>query len=247
MIRAHGTPTVCGDGIIIDHRPYHLSVDLDDLGDLVRGTETVEEVQYRDARGECGGLGDQRGVHHLLYRVGGEHGKTGGPCRHHIAVIAKDRQGLGRQRAGRDMEYRRAQFTGDLVHIRQHQQQPLGGGEGGAERTALQCPVDRPGSSAFALHLDNLRHAAPDIGLALGRPGVGIFTHRRGRCNGVDGNDFIGEMGNTGGGFVAIQADHASTHASSSGLCVFLYIQTGSVLIPGAYKASSKSLIDETL
>jgi hypothetical protein len=70
-------------------------------------------------------------------------------------VVAEDRQPLGGQRPGRDVEHRRGQLTGDLVHVGDHQQQALGRREGRAERASLEGAVHRPGRATLALHLDD--------------------------------------------------------------------------------------------
>ena len=58
------------------------------------------------------------------------------------------------------------QFAGDLVHVRDHQQKPLRGGERRRKRAALERAVHRPGGAALALHLDD-RGTSPQM---LGRP-----------------------------------------------------------------------------
>ena len=58
----------------------------------------------RDSR--RGGLGDQRHVHDFLDGVRGEHAEAGGARGHHVAVVAEDRERLGGQGAGGDVEDR---------------------------------------------------------------------------------------------------------------------------------------------
>ena len=70
---------------------------------------------------------------------------------------------MGGNRAGADVKCGRRKFSGDLVHVGDHQQQTLGGGEGGGQRSRLQSSVDRTGSSAFALHFNHMGYAAPDV------------------------------------------------------------------------------------
>ena len=76
------------------------------------------------------------------------------------------------------MEHGRRQLAGDLVHVRQHQHQALRRRERRRQRAGLQGTVRRAGRATLALHLDNVRHLAPDIFFAGGGPDVGLFRHR---------------------------------------------------------------------
>ena len=102
-----------------------------DLVDLGRGAEAIEEMQERHARFQGGTVGDQRHILGFLDRVRGDQGKTGRAGSHHVRVVAEDRESMDCQRAGGDVENGRGQLTGNLEHVRDHQQQSLGGGEGG--------------------------------------------------------------------------------------------------------------------
>src|SRR5690606_308718 len=136
-------------------------------GDLVGGTETVEEVQERNPGAEGGGVGDRGHVLSLLSGVRYQHRPAGLAGRHHVRVVTEDRQGVGGDGAGGDVDHCRGQFPGDLVHVGDHQEETLRGGEGGGESTRLQRAVDGTGGAALALHLDDLGNDAPDVGLAL--------------------------------------------------------------------------------
>ena len=149
--------------------------------ELVRGAEAVEEMQERNARLQRRGLRDQRRIVGLLHRSGRQHGKARGTRRHHIRVVAEDRQRLRRQRARRNVKHRRRQLARDLEHVGQHQQQTLRRRERRRQRARLQRAMHCAGGAAFALHLLHDRDVAPDIRHALGRPFVGQFRHRRGR------------------------------------------------------------------
>ncbi len=130
---------------------------------LVRGSEPVEEVHERNPRPERCGLRDQRQVVSLLHRRRGEQREAGLADRHHVGVVAEDRQALRRERTGSDVKHGRRQLAGDLVHVRDHQQQALRGRERRRQRAALERAVERAGGPAFALHLDHRRHGAPDV------------------------------------------------------------------------------------
>ena len=102
-----------------------------DLRHFVRGAEAVEDVQEGYARFERRRLRDQREVHHLLIRVRKEHAPAGRARRHHVAVVAEDRERVRRHGACGDVKDGARQLAGDLEHIRNHQQQPLARREGG--------------------------------------------------------------------------------------------------------------------
>jgi len=135
-------------------------------------------------------LGDEGEVLRLLDGIGTEHGPSGLPGCHDVLVVAEDGQSLGRQRAGGDMEDGAGEFTGDLVHVGDHQQEALRGREGRRERTGLEGTVDRSCGSTFRLHLDHRRYGSPKVLGTRRGPGVGPFAHGGRRGDGVDGDDF---------------------------------------------------------
>ncbi|MNL10879.1 hypothetical protein D3C87_1316940 [compost metagenome] len=217
MIRVERPGAVSAHPVVVDKGPDLVPMQGGDLVHLVGGAKAVEEVDKGHPALQGDAVGNQGQVLRLLHRAGGEHGKAGAARRHHVLMVAKDREPLRRQGSGRHMEYRRGQFTGDLVHVGQHQHQPLTGGEGGGERPRLQGAVYSAGSSSFALHLHHCGDVAPEVGLSLRRPGIGQFGHGRARGDGVDGTDFTQLVRHPGRGFVAIDHDQFMFHWDSSG------------------------------
>ena len=149
------------------------------LFDLVASAEAVEEVQERHPRPQRRGVGDEREVVRLLHRAGGEHRPAGRAGVHHVAVVAEDRQGVGGDRAGGDVDDRRRQLAGDLEHVRDHQQQALRRRERRRQRALLQRAVERAGGAGLRLHLDDVGDGAPQVRPAGGRPVVAVLGHRR--------------------------------------------------------------------
>ena len=145
---------------------------------LVRGSEPIEEMHERHARPKRRRLRDQREVVGLLHRSRREQCEAGLAGGHHIGVVAEDREALCGERPGCDVQHGGRQLAGDLVHVRDHQQQPLRRGERRRERSALQCAVQRAGGTTLALHLDDARHGSPDVRSPLARPLVGQLGHR---------------------------------------------------------------------
>ena len=168
--------------VAVEHRGERSVVDDLDLLNFVRGAESVEEVQERNARLKRHDVRHACQIHYLLHRRGGQHGEaclTGG---HYVLMVAEYRERLRGQCAGRDVEHAREQLARDLVHVGDHEQETLRRGEGRGERTALQRTVHRSRGSRFRLHLDNLDSLAEHVFLALSGPLVDQFGHcRRGR------------------------------------------------------------------
>ena len=178
MLRAQGPAAMLLDPLDRQQLLQHRIGDRRHLLDFVGGAEAVEHVHGGQAPVEAGPGGDGGEVAGLLHRGGTEHGTARTPHRHHIAVIAEDRQPLGRQRPGGHLQHHRRQLPRPLVEVGDHQQQPLAGGEGGGQRSHLQRPMHSAGSTAFTLQLHHRRHRAPEVGTPLGAPGVGPFPHR---------------------------------------------------------------------
>ena len=80
---------------------------------------------------------------------------------HHVGVVAEDRERVRRERARRDVQAERRQLAGDLVQVRDHQQQALRRRERRRERAGLQRAVDGARGAALRLHLDDVGHARP--------------------------------------------------------------------------------------
>ena len=153
------------------------------------------------------GVRDQREVVRLLHRAR----RRASPSRscaacHHVAVVAEDRQRVGGDRAGGDVDHGRRQLAGDLEHVRDHQQQALRRGEGRRQRALLQRAVQRAGGARLGLHLDDVRDLAPEVRPACGRPVVAVLAHRRGRRDRIDRDHLAHGVGDASGGLVAVQA-----------------------------------------
>ena len=114
------------------------------------------------------------------------------------------------------MDHRGGELTGDFVEVGEHQQQPLGGGEGGGEGPRLQRPVHDAGGAGLALHLHHLGHRAPEVGPALTGPAIGPLAHRRRRGDRVDRHHLVEAIGHPRHRFVAIDPRPGAGHGGSS-------------------------------
>ena len=135
---------VGADQLVVDHGAHIVIGQLLDLLHLVGGAEAVEEVEEGDARFEGGGLGDQGEVHDLLHELEAQHGPAGLADGHDVLVIAEDGERLGGDGAGGNVEDGRRQFAGDLVHVGDHQQQPLDAVKVVASEPACRAPWTAP-------------------------------------------------------------------------------------------------------
>ena len=176
-VRIQGAGAMGQHQIVANHRPQFVIGQQGELVNLVRGAKAVEEVDERYPCFQRGGLGDQGHVVRFLHRTRGQQTEAGRAHCHHVLMIAEDRQALSGQRTRRDMEHRRGQLAGDLVHVGDHQHEPLRRGEGGGQRTGLQSAMRGTGGTGLALHFHHQRHAAPDVADPFRSPLVGQLAH----------------------------------------------------------------------
>ncbi len=151
------------DSFFVNKGPHLIVSQYLNLLDLMRSPEAVEEVDEGDTRFVGCRLGDQSEVMGFLNRSGAQKRKAGASSSHHVAVVSKDRQRVRGHGTGRDMEHSRQEFSCDLEHVGDHEEQALGSGKGGCHRTGLKSSMDSAGGASFALHLNHLRDGSPDI------------------------------------------------------------------------------------
>ncbi len=217
MLGIERAPAMAEDQALVDHGAQLVVLEQRDLVDLVRGPKAVEKMHEGHPAGKRGRLGDQGEIMRLLDRARGEQREAGGAHRHHVLVVAEDREPLGGERTRGDMEDRGRQLAGDLVHVGDHQEQALGGREGGGEGAALEGAMGGTGSAALALHLDDVGHAAEDVRPPLRGPLIGQLGHGRGRRDRVDRADLVQPIGHPGAGLVAVERRHG--RAAGRGTC----------------------------
>ena len=98
--------------IVVIHNLYLL--------DLVRSSESVEEMQERNSRLDRREMRHAAQVHNLLDAVGSQHSETCLTTSHNVLMVAEDVEGVSRQSSRAYVEYRREQLARDLIHIRYH-------------------------------------------------------------------------------------------------------------------------------
>ena len=68
---------------------------------------------------------DAAQIHDLLDAAGRQHGETGLTAGHNILMVTKNIQCVRGNGSCADVENSRQQFAGNLIHIRNHKEQPL--------------------------------------------------------------------------------------------------------------------------
>ena len=215
MFRVHGIGAELFDLVPGHQLADVFVVDGLDLLHFVGGTETVEEVAEGHAGVKGGQMGDQGQVHAFLHRGGAEEGKTGLAAGHDVLVVTEDGQRVGSQGTGRNMEDAGKQFTGDLVHVGDHEQQALGSGVGAGQGAGGQHAVHGTGGTGFGLHFNNFKLLAEHVLLALAGPDVGVLAHRRGRGDRVDRRHLAERVGNVRRRVIPVDGLHFFSHDSS--------------------------------
>ena len=153
---------------------------------LVRGTEAVKAVHERIPSLDGRQVSNRCEIHRLLRRRGHQHTVAGGAAGHEVGVVAEDRVVVAGNNARRDVHDARQELAAHRVHRRDHQHQTLRGGEGRGERARLKRAVAGAGRAGLGLHLNDVDRRAKEVFLALCRPFVHLFRHRRGRGDGVN-------------------------------------------------------------
>ena len=128
-IRIEGALAEAAEGLFGYHAAEGVFVKSLDLLDFMGGAETVEEMK----EGE-GGLDGGKVCHcgHVLGFLDGtgcQHAEAGLAAGHDVLVVSEDGEGVAGQCAGAHVEYGGQHFTGNLVHIGDHEEKSLGCGE----------------------------------------------------------------------------------------------------------------------
>ncbi len=219
MFRIQRTLTEGLDGIHVDEGSKLFIIPNLNFLQLVRGAETVEEVQERNSAGDRGKVSNGGEVHNFLRVGGSEHGKAGLTACHDIGMVTEDGKSVGSKGSRRAVDNARKQLARDLIHVRDHQKKTLRSGEGGGQRTGGKGAVNCAGGAALGLHFDDVDSLTKDVFLAARRPLVGQFGHDRGRSDWENTGDVsvgICYMSRSG---VTVHGFHFSCHV----VCILLY------------------------
>ena len=191
-------------------------VDCFDFLNFVGSAEAVEEINEGNPAVDSGEVSDGGKVHDFLNGGFSEHSAAGLTRRHNVLVVAENVEGGSCQRAGRDVENARQEFTGDFVEIWNHEQEALRRGVGCGESAGLERAVNGTGGAAFGLQFDKAHFLTENVFGATSGHFVDIFSHRRGRGNRVNGGDLRERVGNVRSRLVAVHRLHFFSHKLSN-------------------------------
>mmetsp|Transcript_85717 Transcript_85717/g.242756 ORF Transcript_85717/g.242756 Transcript_85717/m.242756 type:complete len:692 (+) Transcript_85717:838-2913(+) len=163
----------------VHQRAHVLHAERLDGVDLVRSAEAVLEVHNRHPALERCDVGHQCEILAVLHALARQHAPAGGARCHHVLVVSEDGQRLARQGARSHVDHAGHELARDLVHVRDHQQQPLRGGERGAQAAGGHGAVEGAGGAGLRLELLDVEAAAPDVLDPGHRPGLADLGHGR--------------------------------------------------------------------
>ena len=207
VVGAQCTFTEFFKSFLIDKGSEVFVLNLFNLLDFVRGTETVEEVHEGHAALQSSQVSYTGQVHNFLYGAFAQHGETCLAGRHDVLMVTEDTQCMRSQCTSRYMEDARQQFAGNLVHVGNHQQQTLRSGISSCQCTSLKRTVYGTGGTAFRLHFLNQDSFAEDVLTTCGSPFVYVLSHGGRRGDRIDSGYFRKHVRNVSGSFVTITSD----------------------------------------
>ena len=173
VIRVQRTRTELIQGIPVEE--FRKIVKVDDL-DLLNLMRRAEE---RHAPLDGDEMRDSSEIHDLLHARLTQHRAARLARCHDIALIAENIQGGSRQSTGAHMEDTGKELTGNLVEVRDHQQEALRGRVRRRQCTCLKRAVYSACSACLGLHLDDAHLLTEDVLRALRCQSVDMLRHRR--------------------------------------------------------------------
>ena len=212
MVRIQCTRTEFLDCIPIEELSEIGEVDDLDLLNLMRRAEAVEEVDERHATLDGDEMRDSGEIHDLLHARLTQHRTARLTRCHDIALIAENIEGGSRQSTGAHMEDAGKKLAGNLVEVRDHQQEALRSRVRRRQSTRLQGAVHSACSACLGLHLDDAHLLTEDVLRALRSQGVDVLRHRRGRRDRVDGGNIGESVGYVSRSRVAVHGLHFFAH-----------------------------------
>ncbi len=170
------------------------------------GAEAVEEMEEGESGGYRRKMRHAPQVHDLLGVGRGQHAHAGLAAGHHVLMVAEDGQRVGGDCPGRDVEHTWQQFAHHFIKIGEHEQQPLGGGEGGGQSAGLQSAVHGARGARLGLHFNNFDPLPEEVFPAFRGPFIHSLSHGRGRRDGINRSHFGKGVGGVSRSVVAIDS-----------------------------------------
>lgn len=104
MIRVQSSCSEISQCFLIDERSQFIIIQDFNLLDFMANTETIEEVDERNAAFDGSQMSDAGKIHDFLCVSFSQHSAAGSSCTHYILMIAKNGQSMVGQCTGSDME-----------------------------------------------------------------------------------------------------------------------------------------------
>ena len=125
MVGIQGMLAESGDRVPVSHLSQVVIIPGFDLLNLVRGTETIKEINKRNLALDGSQMSHGGQIHNFLDTGLTQQGAAGLTARVHVGMVAENRQSVAGQSAGRYVDNTRQLLAGNLVQVRNHQQQTL--------------------------------------------------------------------------------------------------------------------------
>ena len=106
VFRVEGTRTMLVNLLLGHQRAQGVVRERHDLVNLVRGAKTIKEVNKWHAAFQRRDMGDKGKILRFLHAAGAEQGAAGLTHRHHIGVVAKNRQRMGRDSSRGNVQHK---------------------------------------------------------------------------------------------------------------------------------------------
>ena len=127
-------------------------------------------------------------------------------------MISEDGQGVGRESSRRYVDDAGEKLAGDLIHIRDHEEQALGRRVGRRQRACLQGAVYGAGRAALGLHLNDADLLPENVLQSVSGPRIRDLRHNGRGSDGIDCGNFRERVRNVRGSVVAVHGYHFSCH-----------------------------------
>ena len=169
--------TECIDGVHISHIFQIFVIPCFDFLNLMRSTETIEEVNERNFSFDSCKMCNRSQVHNFLYRRFTQHSCTSLTACIYVRVITKNRKCVACQGTSGYVEYAWKLFAGNFVKVWNHQQKTLRSCISSCQSTCCQGTVYCTCCTGFGLHLSYLNFLSENVLSSLSSPFIGSFSH----------------------------------------------------------------------
>ena len=166
------------DCVHVDQFADLFVIDDFDLLDLMRCSESIEEVQERNSALDSRKVSYAAEVHNFLNGAGAQQCESCLTAGHNVRVVAEDTKSVSSKCSSRYVEYARKELACDLVHVRDHQKKTLRSCVCRCERACLQRSVYSTCCACFGLHLYHFDFLSENVLVAMRSHIIDDLCHR---------------------------------------------------------------------